>query len=149
VAPDDAALRRRLRKISEQRPRWGYRRAHGPLLTEEWSVDCQRVQRIWREALAIEVDRAINADATVRVLERLAAERGAPRQHPCRQRPGADRLGLREWCRLGSPGTAHIEPGSPWQKPLVESFHNTRGRHSSLNMLTPTEFEDLHQKESS
>lgn len=25
VAPDDKALRRRLRKISERRPRWGYR----------------------------------------------------------------------------------------------------------------------------
>lgn len=30
------------------------------------------------EALAIEVDRTINADATVQVLERLAPERGAP-----------------------------------------------------------------------
>jgi putative transposase len=27
----------------------------------------------------------------------------------------------------------------------IELFHNTRRRHSSLNMLTPTEFEDLHQ----
>jgi transposase InsO family protein len=26
----------------------------------------------------------------------------------------------------------------------IELFHNTRRRHSSLNMLTPTEFEDLH-----
>jgi transposase InsO family protein len=31
----------------------------------------------------------------------------------------------------------------------IESFHNNRRRHSSLNMLTPTEFEELHQKESS
>lgn len=31
----------------------------------------------------------------------------------------------------------------------IESFHNTRRRHSSLNMLTPTEFEEFHQKESS
>lgn len=49
AAPDDAALRARLRKISEQRPRWGYRRAHGHLLTEGWSVNKKRVQRIWRE----------------------------------------------------------------------------------------------------
>jgi putative transposase len=25
-----------------------------------------------------------------------------------------------------------------------ELFHNTRRRHSSLNMFTPTEYEDLH-----
>jgi len=31
----------------------------------------------------------------------------------------------------------------------IESFHNNRRRHSSLNMLTPMEFEELHQKESS
>jgi transposase InsO family protein len=28
-------------------------------------------------------------------------------------------------------------------------IHNNRRRHSSLNMLTPTEFEELHQKKSS
>lgn len=27
----------------------------------------------------------------------------------------------------------------------IELFHNTRRRHSSLNMLTPTEYEELHQ----
>lgn len=31
----------------------------------------------------------------------------------------------------------------------IESFHNNRRRHSSLNMLTPSEFEELHQKKSS
>lgn len=31
----------------------------------------------------------------------------------------------------------------------IESFNNNRRRHSSLNMLTPTEFEELHQRESS
>ncbi len=41
VAPDDAALRRRLRKISEQRPRWGYRRAHAHLLSEGCLVEPQ------------------------------------------------------------------------------------------------------------
>jgi putative transposase len=49
VAADDAALRARLRKLSTDRPRWGYRRAHGHLLTEGFSVNRKRVQRIWRE----------------------------------------------------------------------------------------------------
>ena len=49
VAPDDQSLRKRLRKLSTDYPRWGYRRAHGHLLTEGWSVNRKRVQRIWRE----------------------------------------------------------------------------------------------------
>jgi len=178
VAPDDQALRRRLRKISEQRPRWGYRRAHGHLLAEGFSLNRKRVQRIWREeglrvpakakkrrrlgdstaaaerlkachpnhvwaldyqhdatsdgrelkflnvvdeftreALAIEVDRTINAEQTVAILGRLAAERGAPANIRCDNGPELTAAVLREWCRLGSTGTAYIEPGSPWQNP--------------------------------
>ncbi len=49
AAPDDQALRKRLRKLSTDYPRWGYRRAHGHLLTEGWSLNRKRVQRIWRE----------------------------------------------------------------------------------------------------
>jgi putative transposase len=48
-AEDDAALRGRLRRISRDRPRWGYRRAHARLLEEGWSVNRKRVQRLWRE----------------------------------------------------------------------------------------------------
>jgi len=49
VADDDQALRARLRKLSDKKPRWGYRRAHGHLLSEGWQVNRKRVQRIWRE----------------------------------------------------------------------------------------------------
>ena len=194
VASDDAALRRRLRKISEDRPRWGYRRAHGHLLTEGFSLNRKRVQRIWREeglrvprkakkrrrlgesttaadrlkaeypnhvwaldyqhdatedgrelkflnvvdeftreALAIEVDRTINAEETVRVLERLAAERGAPANIRSDNGPELTAAVLREWCQRRSTGTAYIEPGSPWQNAYVESF-NSRLRDELLNV---------------
>lgn len=49
VAPDDGALRGRLREISRERPRWGYRRAHAVLREEGWQVNRKRVQRLWRE----------------------------------------------------------------------------------------------------
>ena len=49
LAPDDAALRARLREISAEKPRWGYRRAHARLREEGWSVNKKRVQRLWRE----------------------------------------------------------------------------------------------------
>ena len=48
-AEDDAALRAELRKISAERPRWGYRRAHHRLREEGWAVNRKRVQRLWRE----------------------------------------------------------------------------------------------------
>jgi putative transposase len=194
LAPDEEALRRALRKISEQRPRWGYRRAHGHLLGEGWSLNRKRVQRIWREeglrvpakakkrrrlgesttaadrlkaefpnhvwaldyqhdatsdgrelkflnvvdeftreALAIEVDRSINAEETVAVLGRLAAERGSPAHIRADNGPELTAAVLREWCRQGSTGTAYIEPGSPWQNPYVESF-NSRLRDELLNV---------------
>jgi len=49
AAEDDAALRTRLREVSEEKPRRGYRRAHARLLDEGWSVNRKRVQRLWRE----------------------------------------------------------------------------------------------------
>jgi len=48
-AADDGALRARLREISAEKPRWGYRRAHARLLEEGWDVNKKRVQRLWRE----------------------------------------------------------------------------------------------------
>jgi putative transposase len=48
-AEDDVALRTELRKISTDRPRWGYRRAHAVLREEGWEVNRKRVQRLWRE----------------------------------------------------------------------------------------------------
>jgi putative transposase len=76
-----------------------------------------------REALAIEVNRRIDADATVAVLDRLATERGtAPRFLRCDNGPELTANALRDWCRFTGSGTSYIEPGSPWQNPYVESF---------------------------
>ena len=202
VADDDQALRNRLRKLSTDYPRWGYRRAHGHLLTEGWALNRKRVQRIWREeglrvpakakkrrrlgesttaadrlkaerpnhvwaldfqhdatddgrelkflnvvdeftreALAIEVDRTINAEETVKVLERLAAERGAPANLRADNGPELTAAVLREWCRHGCTDTAYIEPGSPWQNAYVESF-NARLRDELLNVEVFTSLEE-------
>lgn len=48
-AADDGALRGRLRALSRERPRWGYRRAHACLRGEGWEINRKRVQRLWRE----------------------------------------------------------------------------------------------------
>jgi putative transposase len=48
-ASDEAALRGRLRELSRERPRWGYRRAHARLCEEGWELNRKRTQRLWRE----------------------------------------------------------------------------------------------------
>ena len=45
----DDALRRRLREISREHPRWGYRKAWALLRTDGWEVNRKRIQRLWRE----------------------------------------------------------------------------------------------------
>jgi putative transposase len=77
-AADDAALRIKLRRISTERPRWGYRRAHAVLVGEGWEINRKRVQRIWREeGLRVPPKRRKRrrlGDSTVPA-SRLAAER--------------------------------------------------------------------------
>jgi putative transposase len=76
-----------------------------------------------REALAIQVDRRIDADATVAVLDRLVAERRTtPRFIRCDNGPELTANALRDWCRFTRTGASYIEPGAPWQNPYVESF---------------------------
>jgi putative transposase len=230
-AQDDAALRARLRQISRERPRWGYRRAHALLLADGWTINGKRVRRLWREeglrvparkrkrqrlgvstvpasrlaaerpnhvwaldfqwdqtadgrnlkllnvvdeytreALEVLVERHIDADDTVRVLERLTALRGCPEHVRCDNGPELTAHALRDWCTLSGAGTAFIEPGSPWQNAYVESFngrlrdelldveqfsclaearvviedwrqdYNAHRPHSSLGMLAPLAF---------
>ena len=76
-----------------------------------------------REALAIRVERRIDSDQTVRVLDRIVAERGRPPELLRMDNgPELTANALRDWCRFGRTGSSYIEPGSPWQNPFVESF---------------------------
>lgn len=45
----DRDLRAELRDFAENRPRWGYRRAHAVLVRDGWAVNRKKVQRLWRE----------------------------------------------------------------------------------------------------
>ena len=82
------------------------------------------VDEFTREALEMLVERGIDADQTVEVLERLVAERGTPEHLRCDNGPEMTAHALKDWCVLSGTGTAYIEPGSPWQNPYVESFHS-------------------------
>ena len=82
------------------------------------------VDEVTRESLEMLVERGIDTDRTVEVLERLAAERGAPEHLRCDNGPEMTAHALRDWCELSGTGTVFIDPGSPWQNPYVESFHS-------------------------
>lgn len=132
------------------------------------------VDEYTREALAIVVDRSIDADETVTALEKIVIDRGvAPTFIRCDNGPELTAHALADWCRTSGAGTHFIDPGAPWQNPWVESFnsrlrdeclaveqfdslleaqtvvedfrldYNYRRPHSSLGMLTPTEFAAL------
>jgi putative transposase len=71
-----------------------------------------------REALAIQVDiqveRRIDADATVAVLDQLVVERGtAPRFLRCDNDPELTANALRDWCRFTGAGPAPSSPVRP------------------------------------
>ena len=101
-----------------------------------------------REALAMDVDRSITGDDIVTVLERLVAERGAPRYVRMDNGPELIAWILRDWCRLRGLGTIYIEPGSPWQNPWVES-HIRPGQRRTLEhhrIRIPRRSEGAHRR---
>ncbi len=82
------------------------------------------VDEFTRESLVMLVERSIDADTVVQALGRLCGECGAPELLRCDNGPEMTAHTLRDWCQLSKTGTVFIELGSPWQNPLVESFHS-------------------------
>jgi putative transposase len=85
-----------------------------------------------REALAIDVERSIDADGVVACLERLVTERGAPAYVRFDHGPEFIAYAVADWCRFNGTDTVFIDPGSPWQNAWIESF-NGRLRDEFLN----------------
>lgn len=85
--PDDAELRQRLRELSSERRRFGYRRLHLLLRREGWDVTWKKLYRIYREerltvrkrggrkrALGTRAPMAIPQDANQRLLSVIALQ---------------------------------------------------------------------------
>jgi len=84
------------------------------------------------ESVAIEVERAISGHGVVRILERLAIQRGLP--EVIRTDNGKEFCGkaMLEWAHVHGIALRLIEPGKPNQNAYVESF-NGRLRDECLN----------------
>jgi putative transposase len=78
------------------------------------------IDEFTREALAIEVDRAIDADGVVDVLDRLVLQHGAPYYVRFDNGPEFVAYAVREWCRLNSAGSLFIDPVSPWPNAWID-----------------------------
>ena len=91
------------------------------------------IDEFTRECLAIEIDRSIDADHVVAVLDRLAAQRGTTPVY-VRFDNGPEFIAhtVNDWCRFNACGSLFIDPGSPWQNAWIESF-NGRLRDELLN----------------
>jgi putative transposase len=174
-------MRRRLRELAAERPRFGYRRLHVLLRREGVSINHKRVERLYRaeglavrrrtrkrvardgrgraalpqrpnqqwgidfvsdalawgrrirlftvvdvftrEVLAIEVDTSLPGGRVVRVLERLAAEHGAPDEIVLDNGPELAGKAVDQWAYERGVWLRFIEPGKPVQNAFVESFH--------------------------
>ncbi len=91
------------------------------------------IDEFTRECLAIEVDRTIDADRVVAVLDRLAGERGGPPVYVRMDNgPELASHAIADWCRFTGTGSVFIDPGSPWQNAWIESF-NGKFRDELLN----------------
>jgi transposase InsO family protein len=59
----------------------------------------------------------------VQVLDELTAIRGAPAHIRSDNGPEFVSAAVRKWCEESGTGTLYIDPGSPWQNGIVESFN--------------------------
>ncbi|NNF07897.1 MAG: IS3 family transposase [Candidatus Eisenbacteria bacterium] len=85
-----------------------------------------------RQCLKITPARRLRSKDVLDALAEAMAERGVPTY--IRSDNGSEFIAkdVQDWVREMGIGTIYIDPGSPWQNPFVESFHN-RLRDECLN----------------
>ena len=90
------------------------------------------IDEFTREALAILVERRLNAADVLETMADLMLRRGPPAYLRSDNGPEFIARALREWMAAVGVRTAYIEPGSPWENGYCESF-NGRLRDELLN----------------
>jgi transposase InsO family protein len=115
----------------------GIRRRRASMKNEVWGMDFVQdrtadgrpfrmlvvLDEYTRECLAIEVARNFRGADIVAVLDELTAIRGAPVHLRADNGPEMISKAVKAWCAESGTGTLYIDPGSPWQNGIVESFN--------------------------
>lgn len=115
-------------------------------VNDRWSMDFQHdttargqrfrtlniVDDFSRECPVIEVDTSLTGERVTRVLDRLSAARGLPREIVLDNGPEMISKALDEWAYRNKVHLNFIEPGKPNQNAYIESF-NGRFRDECLN----------------
>lgn len=181
-------LKRPVRVVKKQRIGPGrHQRMRADRPDQMWALDFQVdvtvdgrqirflnvVDEFTREALATRAARSFTADATVAVLDELVEALGRRPEHIRMDNgPELTAHALVDWCRYSGVDPAYIDPGSPWQNGICESFngrfrdeflaceqfhtllevqvlaedwrteYNTYRPHGSLHWLTPQAFHE-------
>lgn len=78
-----------------------------------------------RESLALEVDHSLPSERVVRVLERVAQERGYPKKLRSDNGPEFIAQPLAKWAQKNGVELAFIKPGKPMQNGFIERFNRT------------------------
>lgn len=78
-----------------------------------------------REALTIEVDISLEARRIVRVLDRVASERGYPTKLRMDNGPELTSVHIAAWAETHGIELIFIEPGKPMQNGFIERFNRT------------------------
>jgi putative transposase len=90
------------------------------------------IDKYSRQCLKIEVGRKLKSKEVLDALAEAMAKRGLPRYIRSENGPEFIARDAQNWLDEMGMGTIDLEPGSPWQNPFVESFHN-RLRDECLN----------------
>ena len=90
------------------------------------------IDEFTRECISLTVARSLKAEDVLAALDRAVTERGVPGNIRSDNGPEFISKVTRQYLQEKGIKTLYIEPGSPWQNPYVESFHN-RLRDECLN----------------
>jgi putative transposase len=156
--------------VSRPNERWSLDFVHDVLSTGRKFRSLTIVDDFTRESIGIEVDFSLTSDRVVRVLSRLAAQRGLPPTLKFDNGTEFTSNAMLGWAATANVDLHFIEPGRPMQNGSVESFngrfrdellnehafptihharsaiedwrldYNARRPHTSLGGLTPNEF---------
>ena len=64
------------------------------------------------------------------VLDRLAAQHGAPAYFRCDNGLEFAAFAIADWCKFNNASTTFVDPGSPWQNGHIESFNLNTTEHA-------------------